>query len=152
MIIRTTGKPKMATIRECKQAVMFAVGRLLSDKMQAQIRVKLWFSEKETRERGWDGYCDWLDDNLKPRDFVIALDPGLPKQQLFSVIMHENVHLKQFATGQLKDYIRMKGWVGWMGKLHRDSRGDKVSTPWEQEALRREKTLYKHFKAYLDTV
>jgi hypothetical protein len=146
VILRTKGKPLKASLKECKLAAKFAANILLSTRMRENLSIRVVFTEKDTKTNGWYGYCDWRDNNLRPRDFIIAIDPNLTRTQTLRVIMHEFVHVQQFATGRLKDYVRMHKVVNWMGEYHNDHKGENMTSPWEREARRLERSLYKQFK------
>lgn len=146
MIVSTQGKPRASTLKECKAAAEFAASQLMSNKLANNITVKLLFSKEQTADKGWDGFADWVDRNDRPREFIIGLDPNLSRKALLSTLFHEMVHIKQYATGQLKDYKRMKGTINWMGRLLRDNKSQAKHTPWEREARRKEVTLYKDFQ------
>lgn len=142
-------RPKNASVKVCKQAVQFAADKLISPKLQQNISIKLWFSEKETGDRGWFGYCDWIDENDRPRDFVIALSPGMRYHDLITTILHEMVHVEQYARGTLKEYVRSRGFVNWKGKMFKDTRSTETDSPWELEARAFEKKYYKKFKQHV---
>jgi len=55
------------------------------------------------------------------------------------------VHLKQYAKGELKDYIKPARMIGWMGEKYLMEELDYWEQPWEIEAYGREKGLYFKF-------
>ena len=63
---------------------------------------------------------------------------------MLTVLAHEMVHVKQYAKGEMKDYIRMKS-VKFQGKIYNDEEMDYWDHPWEIEAHGREKGLYYRF-------
>jgi hypothetical protein len=153
VILRTKGRPEKADLKECKHAARYFADQLLSSKMRQHIKIRIWFSHERTKANGWYGYVDWLDDNLRPRDFDLVVDPSLSRRSLLITIAHEFVHIKQFATGQLKDYIRQSGVVAWMGKSYKDPREQEVgyfNSPWEREAVRLEKKLYQAYQEHFN--
>lgn len=149
MIVSTTGRHKYVSLKQCKAAVQFAADHLISKKLANNIRLRLWFTIEETRAKDWLGYCDWTDSHVRPREFEIALDPLLSKKDLFHTIFHEMTHLKQYATGQLKEYVKMAGTVTFDGRQYKDNREQSITSPWEKEARFMEKVLYKE---YLDSI
>ena len=58
------------------------------------------------------------------------------------------VHVKQYAKGELKDFIRVNR-IKWMGKIYDESKLDYWEQPWEIEAHGREKGLYYKFTDYM---
>jgi hypothetical protein len=101
------------------------------------------FNDSELSEHVY-GYCDWNDDNHKARDFTITLNPNLGKRNTLLVLAHEMVHVKQYARGELKDFVRLNR-VKWKGKIYNDRVIDYWELPWEIEAHGREKGLYYKF-------
>jgi hypothetical protein len=143
MLLRTAGKPKKVPISLCKQAVKWYGKYLLGHRLYRNIEVKLEFDKKALGPYVY-GCCDWNDDNHKARDFTITVDPDLGKRNMLLVIAHEMVHVKQYAKGEMKDYIRMDR-VKWKGKVYNESVIDYWEHPWEIEAHGREKGLYYKF-------
>ena len=148
MLLKITGKPLQISLKEAKEATQFFASALMSPQLRANLQIRLWFSRRETFEMGMFGYCDWLDDNLKPREFDIALDPGLKRKTLLRTLAHEMTHVKQYAKGELKDYARTNSHIGWKGKLHKDTRATGEDSPWEREAVRMELKLYKMYEEF----
>lgn len=48
------------------------------------------------------GYCDFVDQSYRPRDFLIELQTHLNKESYIKTLLHELVHLRQWVTGSLK--------------------------------------------------
>lgn len=151
--IKGTQRPTHISVSECKAAVQFAANKLFSSKLQDRLQISLWFSTKETADNDWFGYCNPERNTFKPREFEIAVDPGLTRYYLLRTIFHEMAHVEQYARGRLKEYVRMSGVIGWEGKHYKDKREERTNTPWEKEARSLELRLYKQFKEYVkDTV
>jgi len=55
------------------------------------------------------------------------------------------IHVKQYAKGELKDYLRLNS-VKWKGKVYDDEKIDYWDHPWEKEAHEKEQVLYDMFK------
>ena len=60
-------------------------------------------------------------------------------------LAHEMVHVKQYARGELKDYLR-DDVVRWKRKIFRLSEVEYWTSPWEVEAYEKDKILYEAFK------
>ena len=69
----------------------------------------------------------------------------LNKKQTLISLAHEMVHVKQFARGELKDYLRIDA-VKWKNKTYNLSKVKYWSCPWEKEAHKKDKILYESFK------
>lgn len=73
-------------------------------------------------------------------ELAMALDSRLSHEQMFQTLAHEMVHAKQHARGQLKQYNKRNGEVGfkWLG---RRCYNEYYECPWELEAFSRERIL-----------
>ena len=83
------------------------------------------------------GYCM----SESNREFEIEVDKRLGKNQFISTVIHEMVHVWQYATKQLTQ----KGCKEfWRGKDYTDEYYSKQ--PWERQAYRMEKSILKEYK------
>ena len=83
------------------------------------------------------GYCM----SESNREFEIEVDKRLGKNQFISTVIHEMVHVWQYATKQLTQ----KGCKEfWRGKDYTDAYYS--YQPWERQALRMEKSILKEYK------
>ena len=83
------------------------------------------------------GYCM----SESNREFEIEVDKRLGKNQFISTVIHEMVHVWQYATKQLTQ----KGCKEfWRGKDYTDAYYS--NQPWERQALRMEKSILKEYK------
>ena len=143
MHITTVGKPKNVPIKLCKDAVQFYGKHLLGKRLHEKIELTLEFDASDLGSTVY-GFCDWNDDNHKARDFTIIIHPELNKKTMLTVLAHEMVHVKQYAKGEMKDYVRMNS-VKFNGRVYNDDEMDYWDFPWEIEAHGREKGLYYRF-------
>ena len=83
------------------------------------------------------GYCM----SESNREFEIEVDKRLRKNQFISTVIHEMVHVWQYATKQLTQ----KGCKEfWRGNDYTDAYYS--NQPWERQALRMEKSILKEYK------
>jgi hypothetical protein len=75
------------------------------------------------------------------------MDPNLGKRNMLIVLAHEMVHVKQYAKGELKDFVYGTR-VKFKGSIIDDNKVDYWDQPWEIEAHGREKGLYLKFLQY----
>lgn len=103
--------------------------------------------------REYKAYCERIPSTAKPRRFRIVINANLGPRSLLESLAHEMVHVKQYAKGELKDYVYSKH-VKWCGvKMLYDEEDDDqyYDSPWEIEAYGRQVGLYSGFKhRYLD--
>ena len=82
-----------------------------------------------------DGWCEWMDDNLRPREFSVQIRREQSYSQFILTVVHEMVHIRQMARSELYEIFRPKQMQVWKGKrLKRSIPYSKQ--PWEREAYR----------------
>jgi len=143
MLLTTVGRPKKVPLSICKDAVRWYGQKLLGPRLFNNVEILLEFDDSDLGNEVY-GFCDWNDDNHRARDFTITVDPNLGKRNTLIVLAHEMVHVKQYAKGEMKDYLRAKR-VKWRGKVYDDNQMSYWDYPWEIEAHGREKGLYYRF-------
>jgi hypothetical protein len=148
MILRTRGKPAKVNKTLCKRALKWYAKNLLTDKTYDEIEIELNFNSSELASDDY-GFTEWNDNNIRGRDFTIVVDPNLGIRSTLSTIAHEMVHVKQYATGELVDYVlpSKTNKCRWRGKVRKnyDNPIEYWSLPWEVEAHGLEKCLYYRF-------
>lgn len=142
MYLKSKGKPTKIPLKLCKKAVKHYAQRLLGQRLYHLIELEIHFTSEDV-DRDVYAYCDWNDSNIRARDFTITIRPDLNKKQMLLVLAHEMVHVKQYAKGELRDYVRTNK-CKWRDEVY-DDRVDYWDTPWEIEAHGREKGLYVSF-------
>lgn len=153
MFIKIVGKPrkKEVSLRSVKKAAQFYGEYLMGSRLASKIDLKIVF-EKFKKGSNDYAYCDWIDDNHCPREFVVTIDANLSKRETFEALAHELVHCKQYAKGELKDIFRPVRMVKWQGVKYNIDEEDYWELPFEIEAYGREKGLYIKFLQYLRTM
>lgn len=142
MEIRTKGIPDNVSRSLCKEAIRFYGKELLGKRLANNIKIFLVFEELPNVV---NALCQWNDDNHLCRSFVIILNKKMNKKTTFIALAHEMVHVKQYARGELKDYLRSDK-VKWRNKVFRLDKVEYWSSPWEVEAYKKDKILYEKFK------
>lgn len=130
---KTNGLSKRSTKYICNQIS----DMLLSSRLSKNIYVQIQYMRLE--EGTW-GYCSPVDfESRQHREFEILIDSEISKEKQLKTLVHELVHLKQFAKGEFKQY---EGYnYRWLGKKISISSEDYDTLPWEIEAISSEKTL-----------
>ena len=80
----------------------------------------------------------------RPREFEVEIHNRLSVEDYTETLLHELWHVYQHVTGQLKDKYNKRYWKG---IDHSETNYD--DQPWEKEAHRMEKILYKRYTSYL---
>ena len=146
MYLKTAGKPSKVKIKLCKEALKFYGRHLLGNNLYHRVSIKILF-DKELTPTNEYAYCDWEDTNHKAREFTIGIDPTLSKRNMLIALAHEMVHVKQYAKGELKDYMRTNK-SKWKSEIIDPAQLDYWEYPWEIEAHGREKGLYYKYLDY----
>lgn len=142
--VRQYGESSKVTSVLVRHALTFFTERLMSKRLCSNITVRVVFKKGMIKDTGLEATCLWDDDNLKPREFTITVDSDLSRRKLLLSLAHEVVHIKQYATGQLRYFLRGPN-CKWMGKAYDDTGVAYDELPWEVEAWNYENLLYREF-------
>lgn len=83
------------------------------------------------------GYCDYVGNSYKPREFLIELQSHMDKELYTKILIHELVHVHQWVSGSLKSK-RGKMYYGTTSVEELDYEVQ----PHEIEAMQKEESLY----------
>ena len=131
------------TLTQLLKLAAYSFGRhLFSPRMLETITIKVRIHD--TLDAG--GYCEYeIDGDGTPRTFIIDILRTRRKINMFKVLAHEMVHVKQIAKGEMKDrYVKSKYVTLWFGEKYTED----VSYwdhPWELEAYGLEHSLVAKF-------
>lgn len=140
--IRNAGNKDVGSV--IKQAATF-YGRTLLPRSTDELKVYIYLTnELKYREMG---VTEVVDFSLRPKHFNILLNKKLNGRRLFETLAHEMVHVKQYATNQMLDYLNHDG-VRFNGKIHYMEEHEYWMMPWEIEAFGMSYGLYKSFMDY----
>ena len=81
------------------------------------------------------GDCEWMDDNIRPREFCIQIRKEQSYSQMILTVVHEMVHVRQMARSELYEIFRPRQMQVWKGKRLKKSI-PYSKQPWEREAYR----------------
>ena len=91
-----------------------------------------------------DGWCEWMDDNIRPREFTIQLRKEQGYTSLILTVVHELVHVRQMARSELYEIFRPKQMQVWKGKRLKKTPAYSKQ-PWEREAFRLQVPLAREY-------
>jgi hypothetical protein len=131
-----------------KKAARWMLGYALGTRLANNICLDITLEEnlKETR---FYGSVIWEDDNQRPRSFDMELCNYLKDRMLYRVLAHEIVHIRQYATGDLKDLATQADYCKWKNKMVKSEGPGKVNyfdLPWEVEARREQEIILREWK------
>ena len=145
MYIRTSGKPSKIPLKTCREAIKFYGKWLLKENLYHKITLKLSFEPLSSSECA---YCETDEEGNKRYNFILTINKNLNKKQTLFALAHEMVHVKQYAKGELKDYVRLDK-IKWKNEVHDLNNSDYWFHPWEIEAHGMEKGLYVKYMDFL---
>ncbi len=147
MKIIVRGRSKAISTEETRFAVDYMSSLLLSKQLCNKLYVIIEY--KKYIDGSAEGRIEWLDDNHKPREFIIEILNSTTRKRQFEAMAHEITHMKQYARGEMKDMVRGRSRVKWQSKPI-DNDVDYWFQPWEIEARGYERALttwyYNHRK------
>ena len=121
--------------------VRFCAEKLMSKRLAESLLIRVEFIDKLDENNEFDGDCGYEDEDLRPKEFVIRVNNNLKLSKKLRTICHEMVHVKQYATGEMRYMWRPARNTKFQGTLYPDE-FDYWDSPWEIEAFGREPGLY----------
>jgi hypothetical protein len=82
--------------------------------------------------------------NKPMRSFIIEVNKTMNISMIVRTVLHEMVHVRQFARGQLDTTVNPKG-IRWKSAHVNDDTVDYMDLPWEKEAHKLEEKLAAKF-------
>jgi hypothetical protein len=140
MLVRLNNVPKKFNPVEIKSALNFFAEKLMHKNLCKNIRLLVCFGDRQ------DNTTCWEDDNIRPREFTITINSKMGYSNMITTLAHEMVHVKQYATGQLRDSMRGPSLQRWMNMPINSNDIEYWDLPWEVEAYGRERGLYFRFR------
>ncbi len=136
MLVLTKGGTKKQ--RERAQNLVYWAGyELMHGNLANNLMINLHLKEVED---GYDGFCIWADDNIKPREFDIEINKYLQGEDFDTCVLHEMVHVKQYAKNELRERYRGGHHQYWKKRKYVNEIAY-MKQPWEAEAYRMQEVL-----------
>lgn len=125
-------------------AVEFAKGELMPKIRTLDIVLTI-RKFKATKDDDAIGWCTYEDDGkIKHREFIIDVSAHQTIEAFVKTIMHEMVHVKQYANGEIRELFRTgELCVMWDNNDH--TKTSYSRSPWEKEAYSIQNKLYAKF-------
>jgi hypothetical protein len=138
MRISIANCPGTVSEKQLREASRFFASSLMSRRIARKLNVNIVF----TKLKKFQGTVTPVDDSVPyPRDFDIEIEPRMSKCKIFLALAHEFIHIKQFATGELKDFVRTPK-TRWKKRIYNTSDDNDINSPWEKQCLVMENQLY----------
>lgn len=145
MDIEVTGHRSSRFKRLISQATEFYCAKLMSKRMLNSLDIQIIFKKKLDDDEDFEAFCSYNGKEGGIRSFVIEIKKDLTVRDTLTYLAHECVHVKQFATGEMKDGAVYAITTRWKGTEINEQRVDYWDHPWEIEAYGREKGLYSRY-------
>lgn len=120
-------------------AIDFVIDKFMP-RLRDKLSIRITGIEELEKKEHIRADCLFTDDEeRRARVFLIRVDNTLPLEEFLVTIMHELVHVKQWAKGEMYRLHRQKGMVyRWCGTKIKIDNYDYYDYPWEIEAHGRE--------------
>jgi hypothetical protein len=138
MQIYTKGSTRK-TQKIVKDLTRFCAEMLMSKRMAESLLIRIEFIKDLDNQ--YDGDCEYVDEESRPKEFLIRVNDALKLSKKLRTICHEMVHVKQYATGEMRYMSRPARFTKFQGMLYPDE-VEYWDSPWEIEAFGREPGLY----------
>lgn len=133
----------VAIVDEIEAAAQFYGELLMGKNLIKNLHLRLVFTKTQGNGTTWE------DDISRPCEFTITIEKGMSKRETLITLAHEMVHVKQYATGELRDYMSSSKLQRWRDEKRDWSQVEYWDLPWEIEAYGRERGLYVRFVDHL---
>lgn len=145
LILRTKGVTLTQNERKIlKMATHFYASRLMSERLSNSLQINVNVIKDFYAQNKILGEAFPTDErNTKQKNFVINLEWNKLGKRILQCLAHEMVHVKQYATGELKFHER-RNLVTFQREQYQDD--EYWESLWEIEAYGREVGLYQKFK------
>jgi len=145
MEITLIGKPERLHTNLVFEALTHYGEALMSKRMLHNISIRIVVVRGLIRKERIDADCIWEDINIRPREFTIRIDSDMGKKKTLLALAHEMIHVKQYAIGEMQDYLKSSGVLKWKNALFERTPDNYHERPWEIEAHEKESVLYNSF-------
>lgn len=147
MIVSVIGKNNHIKKNEVKDFVCRVLELIAGKRLTNNLDVTVKFAKLSDDVAG---YTEWVDNNIRPREFVIAISNKLSRRKQFKTMAHELVHVKQFAKGELVERLKPTQSLVWKkdkpltisrNEEEKQTMASYLLLPWEIEANGMEEAL-----------
>ena len=129
------------TLKQFRSAIRSISSYLLGSRLSEVISIHLIFRKDLAKKEFVYGDCGWEGGGSSPRLFTILIDPSMTRFQQFTTLIHELVHMKQLAKGELYDYTYRPEITRWKRRKINVEKTDYKDLPWEKEAYKLQRNL-----------
>ena len=147
------GWPKKVSKKEIHSLVEWVSREMgLNRFRKPKLDISIYFKKDFEKKTAYWGWVMWEDCPNRPREFSIEIERSLSRGDLIESVIHELVHVKQYAQGRLKDrgcgYLFEGNHYKHIAYIH-STYSEYQEQPWEIEAQSIQKKLYKKYENHL---
>ncbi len=132
--------------QQVRRAIEWMMPALVGPRMTKNIEVIVRFVPNLG---GYVGDCEWIDDNISPRQFLIRISLRQPRKQQLLTLAHELTHVKQFVTNQLFDYASSTELSRWHRRVINIAQYSYRELPWEKDAYATQGPLLRAYTQWM---
>jgi hypothetical protein len=127
-----------------RDAIAFVLNKFCP-RMADRILVMVKGNELLLKRHNEYAYCIYVSTDTTCREFQIIMDNTIDQHTWIRTLMHELVHVKQYAKGEMAYYERKHSLVKWRQSKINMNTQCYWDLPWEIEAHGREEGLTQQF-------
>ena len=144
MLLHITGSNKKNR-KLVERAAWWYAEKLMGKRLMNSLEINIHLRRNLITKEGCEGTAIWEGDYCdRPRDFTIELDLTFSIRDVLITLAHEMVHIKQWAKGEMYEYIK-SGLI----RFHKTKfDADNINYwdyPWEIEAFGKQLGLFVRF-------
>jgi len=140
MYIEFTGRISKTKRIRIEDIINFCAVELLTKKDWNGLEIEV----KMKSLKGFCGFCDYVDNNVNPKSFLLEIAKDITGEELEKTVMHEMVHVKQYVKGELKERYKPNHHLIWHKEVFAAGEYEE-NVPWEVEAFKLENKLFERF-------
>ena len=126
------------------RATWWYAEKLMSKRLMSGLEIDINLRKNLIDKEGCEGTATWVDENNRPKEFSIELDVTYSILDALITLAHEMVHIKQWAKGEMYEYIKSP-----LIRFHKTKfDADNINYwdyPWEIEAFGKQLGLFVRF-------
>lgn len=153
MQVKVLGRCSRVSKKLIRQAVQYYAELIMSSRLRQNLVIQVEFKHLWILEHCIGGAYPALECDPRPRDFILEVNSEMSKRRILMTIAHEMVHIKQYATGQLKYYVKANKirWEDMLFDNEHEVKSDKNYwfSPWELLANGYEPGMYVLFGQHI---
>tara|TARA_Y100000310_G_scaffold76257_1_gene72706 strand:- start:10664 stop:11149 length:486 start_codon:yes stop_codon:yes gene_type:complete len=142
MKVRIKGSNKK-TRKYCEQVVWWCASKFMNIRLLSGLKINVKLIRSLYSKEDSEGECTWenWDGYYRPKEFTIILDSTMKRRNILMTLMHEMVHVKQYAKGEMMEYCK-NGMIRYHKTKYDENNIDYWDEPWEIEAYGRQLGLF----------